>query len=59
MSIQGAKMVGVASCDPHKNTASCKKVNDRARRRAKRREKSSLKLAIKSGAILASVAHKV
>lgn len=49
------KMVGVASGDPHKNTANSKRVNDRDRRRKKRVEKDSLKLAIKSGSLLANV----
>ena len=53
--MNGGKMVGVASSDPHKNTATCKKVNDRLRRRAKRQEREALKLAIKSGSLLANI----
>lgn len=55
MSDKQSKMLGVAAGDPHKNTANCRKVNDRDRRRRKRMEKSELAAGIKSGVLLASV----
>ena len=55
MNDKQAKMVGVASGDPHKNTSSSKHVNDRARRQRKRQERDTLKSAIRSGALLASI----
>jgi hypothetical protein len=55
MSEKQDKMVGVGAADPHKNTATCKKVNDRLRRRKKRQEREALKLAVKSGSLLANV----
>jgi len=39
--VNGARMVGVAAGDPHKNTANCGRVNDRDRRRRKRIEKAA------------------
>jgi hypothetical protein len=53
------RMLGSAAGDPHKNTARCKRVNDRDRRRKKRNERGDLNKAIKSGALLASILHKV
>ena len=52
------KMVGVSAGDPHKNTARSKRVNDRERRVKKRSEKEALKLAIKSGSLLANVERR-
>ena len=55
MTSKPARMVGVAASDPHKNTATCKHVNDRDRRKRKRQERSALKSAMRSGALLASI----
>lgn len=41
------------SNDPHKNTATCKKVNDRLRRRVKRLEREQFKTDLESGLLCA------
>jgi hypothetical protein len=43
MSEKQQALVGGAILDPHKNTARCKRVNDRLRRRAKRLDRQSWK----------------
>lgn len=55
MSDKQGKMVGISAGDPHKNSASSKRVNDRDRRKRKRQERHVLKGAIRSGALLASM----
>ncbi len=43
------RMPGTQVLNPHKNTANCKKVNDRLRRLAKRRERAMLQEQLRSG----------
>jgi hypothetical protein len=51
-------MVGKSISDPHKNTATCKTVNDRLRRRVKRIERDDWKHQLEAGLLTASLTSR-